>query len=134
MIERTGASSDSPTNISIIYYLKRIFKGTCLLFFPFLFEVQSERCLIYFRWFFAPLGGTFVNHHKSTQKDFFKYGAFGTRILICGGKSKCLRSDAPTTIVVLISVHRNENPLFVKPHSVVIFGQKDIILKFLPFL
>ena len=43
--------------------------------------------------------GAFVNHHKSTQKDFFKYGAFGTRILICGGKSKRLRSDAPTTLV-----------------------------------
>ena len=70
MIERTGASSDSPTNISIIYYLKRIFKGTCLLFFPFLFEVQSERCLIYFRWFFAPLGGLLSIITKVPKKTF----------------------------------------------------------------
>ena len=48
---------------------------------------------------------------KVTKRSLFKYGAFGTRILICGGKSKCLRSDAPTTLVVLISLHRNENPL-----------------------
>ena len=59
-----GASSDSPTNISIIYYLKRIFrlrmggffKGTVGFYFPFLLHRAIRTLSFYFRWFFAPLG------------------------------------------------------------------------------